>query len=183
MVHSGESASHLVLSKSDGRSSIHVLAGKYVTSLPLLRAFDTFLDTPTSFLNAHRPTSQTFSSIVDTKPSHAHLDKEARPSHLPNPFFTFLTIFSTPRAEWEIDSLPYNLRIFRDQVYSDDIFDMRLKECGTYAPLHAKYGVDVEEGAVVVVRPDGYVGAVVELTEDGFEAINAYFAGFMISRK
>lgn len=155
------------------------MAGKYDTSLPRLAALDRFLDSPTSFFNVHRPTAP-FSSIVDSKPSHAHLDRESRPNHLPNPFFTFLTIFSTPRSEWEIDSLPYNLRIFREQIYSDDIFDMRMNECGTDAPLHAKYGVDVEKGAIVVVRPDGYVGAVTELNEDGFEAVNAYFAGFML---
>lgn len=29
------------------------------------------------------------------------------------------------------------------------------------------------------MRPDGYVGAQVPLSQDGFEALNAYFAGFM----
>lgn len=29
------------------------------------------------------------------------------------------------------------------------------------------------------MRPDGYVGAVVPFNQDGFEALNAYFAGFL----
>ena len=45
--------------------------------------------------------------------------------------------------------------------------------------MHEKYGVSVDKGALVLVRPDGYVGAIVTLDEDGFEAMNAYFAGFM----
>lgn len=47
--------------------------------------------------------------------------------------------------------------------------------------MHAKYGVDVKKGSIIVVRPDGYVGAVVSLSEDGFDGLNAYFAGFMKS--
>jgi hypothetical protein len=63
----------------------------------------------------------------------------------------------------------------------DDIFDRRVPEAGTNAPLHVKYGVDVDKGAIVVVRPDSYVGAVVALSEDGFEGLNRYFAGFLKS--
>lgn len=58
--------------------------------------------------------------------------------------------------------------------------DHHVPEAGKNAPLHMKYGVDVNKGAIIVVRPDSYVGAVVALSPDGFEAINAYFAGFLL---
>jgi phenol 2-monooxygenase len=48
-----------------------------------------------------------------------------------------------------------------------DIFDMR--------------GVDREQGCMVVVRPDQYVAHVLPL--DGFDALAAFFAGFMIEAR
>lgn len=39
------------------------------------------------------------------------------------------------------------------------------------------YGIDPLKGAVVVVRPDGYVSMVAPL--NGVHDINEYFAGFM----
>lgn len=79
---------------------------------------------------------------------------------------------------FQIEDLPYNVRVYRDNLYADDVFDRRVgKE--SKAAVHNKWGVSTETGGIVVVRPDGYVGAVVPLNEDGFEAINAYFAGFL----
>ena len=54
-----------------------------------------------------------------------------------------------------------------------------MAEVGTNAPLHAKYGIDTAKGAIVAVRPDGYVGAVVTLDDAGFQALDAYFAAFL----
>lgn len=68
-------------------------------------------------------------------------------------------------------------------MFSDDLFDRRVPEAGTNAPLHAKYGVDVSKGAIVVVRPDGYVSASVQLNADGFEALNTFFDGFLTGVK
>lgn len=39
------------------------------------------------------------------------------------------------------------------------------------------FGIDPEGGAIVVVRPDGYVGAMAPFEKVG--DINAYFAGFL----
>jgi len=78
----------------------------------------------------------------------------------------------------QIEDLPYNARIYRDNIYSDDIYDRRVGK-DAKAALHTKWGVSTEQGGIVVVRPDGYVGAQVPLSQDGFEALNAYFGGFM----
>ena len=40
------------------------------------------------------------------------------------------------------------------------------------------YGIDPSAGALVVVRPDGYVGTVAPL--DGVAFLSAYFESFMI---
>ena len=39
------------------------------------------------------------------------------------------------------------------------------------------YGIDPEKGAIVVVRPDGYVGTMAPFEKVG--DINDYFAGFL----
>lgn len=163
----------------NGAFRIHVLAGTFESSKTSLAAFATFLASPTSFLNVHRPAAEVKSSIVDLLPSPAHLESTSS-TFKPNPFFTFLTIFATPHTEWEISAIPYELRLYRDQIYSDDIFDMRLQASGKSHPLHDKYGVDVEKGAIAIVRPDGYVAAVVGINEAGFKGMNDYFAGFLL---
>ena len=43
---------------------------------------------------------------------------------------------------------------------------------------YAKYGIDERAGAIVVVRPDGYIGTVAPL--DGLPFLNAYFAAFLL---
>lgn len=42
---------------------------------------------------------------------------------------------------------------------------------------YESYGIDAEKGAVVVVRPDGYVGVVAPF--ENLQIINEYFASFM----
>lgn len=165
-------------------SRIHVLAGRFESSLPALNALSDFLVSPNSFHNVYRPSqSASYSSVIgDHQPFSRHINATELPLKA-NPFFTYLTIFATSHTQWEIDSVPAALRLVRERIYSDDIFDKRVPEVGTDAPLHRKYGVDLNKGAIVVVRPDGYVGAVVQLNADGFSALNAYFQGFLLGRK
>lgn len=169
--------------KMTGAFRINVFAGNFKTSLPALNAFDAYLNSPTSFVNVHRPAEGVFSSILDGNGiAPRYIEHEALKQPL-NPFFTFLTVLAEPHTEWDIEDLPLSLRIFRDQVYSDDVFDRRVAEAGRTHPVHTKYGIDPTKGAIVVVRPDGYVGAVVTLNEDGFEALSTYFAGFLKATK
>ncbi|MCJ1383685.1 hypothetical protein MMC17_006799 [Xylographa soralifera] len=94
-------------------------------------------------------------------------------------FFTICTIFAAPRPSIEIaDMLPALLARYSAHVYADDIEDARNPQIKAVA--HAKMGLDQERGGVIVVRPDGYVGCVVQLVEgDGtVNALNEYFASF-----
>ncbi|GAA5892395.1 hypothetical protein JCM6882_003659 [Rhodosporidiobolus microsporus] len=165
--------------KMNGAFRIHVLAGEQKKTQQALKQWDQFLDGSSSFFNRYRPKAGVSSSIVFNGHETRHIEPEAGkrdPNY--NPFFDFLYIFADSHTEWDIEELPYNVRIYRDNIYADDLYDRRVgKEAK--AALHAKWGVSTETGGIVVVRPDGYVGAVVPLNQDGFEAVNAYFAGFL----
>ncbi|KAL9608918.1 MAG: hypothetical protein Q9167_006274 [Letrouitia subvulpina] len=95
-------------------------------------------------------------------------------------FFTICITFAAPRESIDIkDMVPNPLVRYRDHIYADDIFDGQVPDAR--APAHAKMGLSVEEGGVVVVRPDGHVGCVVRLAQgDGtVDALNEYFAAFV----
>ncbi|SGZ32377.1 BQ5605_C040g11865 [Microbotryum silenes-dioicae] len=165
--------------KMNGAFRVIVMAGQYEASKASLKAFDEFLSSSSSFWNVHRPKQGIQAAQVYNSYDSRHIETDTRDPNF-NPFFTFITVFADPHTEWDIEALPFNLRAYRDQIYSDDIFDKRVPEAGSNAPLHAKYGVDVKKGSIVVVRPDGYVGAITSLDADGFEALNAYFKTFLI---
>lgn len=111
----------------------------------------------------------------------ADLDKVSHhEKHLPHSrFFTICTIFASKRPEIEISrDVPGVLARYRDLVYADDRSDSRFPEAK--ATAHAKMGLDEEKGGVVVVRPDGYVGVVVNLVEgsETVDVLNDYFSSF-----
>jgi hypothetical protein len=94
-------------------------------------------------------------------------------------FFTICTIFAAPRASIEISKIvPSLLARYNTHVYADDIEDPR--QPNLHAVAHAKMGLDQQRGAIVVVRPDGYVGCVIQLIEgnDTHDALNEYFGAF-----
>lgn len=98
-------------------------------------------------------------------------------------FFTICTIFATKRATIEISrDVPSLLARYRDHIYADDRWDRRVPDAR--ASAHAKMGIDEERGALVVVRPDGYVGVVVRLVEGSgtVQALNEYFSAFCSTR-
>jgi len=102
-------------------------------------------------------------------------------SHNPHSrLFTICTTFAAPRQKLEIaELLPEVLARYRNHVYADDIWDQRVPDAK--AAAHAKMGLDEEKGGVVVVRPDGYVGCVVQLVEGSgtVDALNEYFGAFV----
>ena len=106
----------------------------------------------------------------------SHHEKHNPHSH----FFTICTTIAAIRSEIEItDLLPKLLARYRDHVYADDVWDARVPQAE--AAAHAKMGLDQQRGGVVVVRPDGYVGCVVQLVEGSstVDALNEYFGAFV----
>jgi phenol hydroxylase-like protein/FAD binding domain-containing protein len=89
------------------------------------------------------------------------------------PFVSTCTIFAAPHGHIDrAASVPSPLD--QERVYADDVPDRRWLRAE--APAHAKLGIDILNGAVAVVRPDGYVGCTVRL-EGGksVEVLEAYF--------
>lgn len=103
-----------------------------------------------------------------------HHDKDTPHS----PFFSVAVVFASPRPEIEIADLPSFYHGYANRVYADDIWDHRVPDAK--AAAHAKAGL--EEGGVVVVRPDGHVGCAVKLVEGTgtADALESYFSAFLV---
>ena len=95
-------------------------------------------------------------------------------------FFSICTVFATPRDKIEISKMvPALFARYSDHIYADDVWDARVPEA--QASAHAKMGLDADRGGVVIVRPDGHVGCVVQLVEGSgtVDALNEYFSAFV----
>lgn len=103
--------------KMNGAFRIHIFAGEFATSQPILKKLDAFINSPGSFINVHRPAKGVHASTRDGQGMGAlrYIEKEVAMQEQ-NPFFTFLTVFSDPHTEWSLEDLPLSLRTFRDQV-------------------------------------------------------------------
>ncbi|TFK80699.1 hypothetical protein K466DRAFT_503427 [Polyporus arcularius HHB13444] len=88
--------------------------------------------------------------------------------------FDILCITSAERDKVDYTDVPEVFRSHWSKVLVDDIDYAGRSGGGGFAA----YGIDPKSGAIVVVRPDGYVGTVAPL--DRVEDINAYFSGFML---
>ena len=149
----------------NGSFRIFVFAQSYLRSQRALRDFALHLEDRNSFFSHYlRPDIDTVSYFEHTNP-HSF-------------FFSMAVIFAACRVEVDIDSwLPPLLTRYRDHVYADDVVDLKRPEVRDAA--HAKMGFE-REGGVVVVRPDGYIGCTIALTEGSgtVDALNQYFASF-----
>jgi phenol 2-monooxygenase len=78
----------------------------------------------------------------------------------------WLSIFAGPGGPSAFETLggmPFG-RVFYDEDHS----------------AHRRYGVDVEKGAVFVLRPDGWVGTVVHMDDGAPAKLERYFSRFLI---
>ena len=149
--------------KTDGRFRVLVFAGNLTREAQRARIADLaahLASDEDSFVNVYEPASTSTTSI-----SHP---------------IEIITIHSPARTGVELQELPAVLHPWNEglgwdywKVFADDR-DIH----GEHGEAYRKCGTDETKGALVVVRPDGYLGMVAELT--GLGAVNAYFAGFMI---
>ncbi|KJA23481.1 hypothetical protein HYPSUDRAFT_137515 [Hypholoma sublateritium FD-334 SS-4] len=87
--------------------------------------------------------------------------------------FDIISISTASKAIVRYNELPLLLRSHWSKALIDDTDATGTKGGDGYA----NYGIDRADGAIVVVRPDGYVGVVAKL--DGIATIDAYFSSFM----
>ena len=121
--------------------------------------------------------------------SFLHSDGEAANNHdmhcWHSQFYSFCTILATHHANVDIDTmLPSLLATYREHVYVDNIPNEISASDKSLPVTTTKIQTLVHQPAVVVVRPDGYVGCIVRLIEGPSTvlALNTYFARF-VSKK
>ncbi|KAK0634498.1 FAD binding domain-containing protein [Bombardia bombarda] len=150
----------------NGSFRLFIFAGKPAVTAQALRDLASNMSRKGSFYSAYtRPD-------VDTVSHHERHNPHSM-------FFSVCTVFAEKRSNIEISmDLPALLARYNDNVYADDRWDRRFPDAKGTA--HVKMGLDEERGAVVVVRPDGYVGVVVALSEGSatVDALNQYFGAF-----
>ncbi|KAF2431083.1 hypothetical protein EJ08DRAFT_611307 [Tothia fuscella] len=154
----------------NGSYRVYIFAGRLQKTSQTLKDFTKALDKKSSFYSAF---------LRDDIDSVSYHERHNPDSH----FFTLATIFNAKRTEIEImEHLPKTLARYRDHVYADDVWDVRVPDAK--AAAHAKMGLDEENGGVVIVRPDGYVGCVVKLVEGSgtVDALNEYFGSFVTKK-
>ncbi|KAK0105095.1 hypothetical protein ONS96_004498 [Cadophora gregata f. sp. sojae] len=116
------------------------------------------------------------------------LSSDKSPVHrftLPNAdidsFIEPIVVFHGKRLEMEQEQIPeyfwpvtgkWGMRDLHKTFIDDDSYN------SGYGHAYEKYGVDVREGAVVVVRPDQYISLITSL--DDHEDISKFFEGFAL---
>lgn len=152
----------------NGSYRIYVFAGKPSVTRNAVADFAHNIQKKSSFYSAYARPDINSVDYHERHNPHSH-------------FFTLATIFNAHRPDIEIkDMLPDVLVRYWDHVYADDVWDQRVPNAK--AAAHAKMGLSEDEGGVVVVRPDGYVGCVVKLVHGSgtVDALNQYFASFCV---
>lgn len=142
----------------NGSYRIFIFAGNPKTTCRAISDLAVFLREKNSLFSAYARQDVTVVPYRDRHNPHSN-------------FFTFCFIFNTPRVKIEVSEvLPDFLEHYSYHVYADDI--------RTQGAAHAKLGIDQDNGVVVIVRPDGFVGCSLPLTEGSrtVEAINLFFA-------
>ncbi|KAG8900286.1 hypothetical protein FRB99_006141 [Tulasnella sp. 403] len=142
------------LMPSDTRFKVLLFVGDLTDAnqLAKIQAFATELDTPSSFIKKFTPAGAKFDTVFD-----------------------IITVTTTKKEVCEYTLVPAILRSHWSKVFVDDI--------ALYGNIggitYESYGIS-SEGAVVIVRPDGYVGMVAPF--DGSTThFDGYFSQFLKS--
>jgi 2-polyprenyl-6-methoxyphenol hydroxylase-like FAD-dependent oxidoreductase len=96
-----------------------------------------------------------------------------------SPLFSLALVLAAKRSEIEISDLPALFQDYAGRVYADDVWQKPAADAK--APAHTKTGFeDIDDGGVVVVRPDGHVACSVRLAgKETAEALEGYFSTFL----
>jgi hypothetical protein len=164
---------HEVQFNSPSGFRIYILTGSLKKNAQKLQSLAKGLLEPKSFINRYHGKIRAGLEGLPT------LSPEAAQKSPFNPFFIFLLIVKQNRFRFELSDVE-NLSPLNRYVYADD-HQLGGEKIGhlegdeTVGGLHRKWGL--EDGAIVVTRPDGYVGVVLRLDE--LNVLEEYFAGFL----
>ena len=146
--------------KSDGRWRIILFAGNILSQVQRLRmeTLCATLDSPTGLIRRYTPNQRPVDAVIE-----------------------ILTVHSSERQQVELlRDFPEILRPEREGEgwdYEKVFVDDWSYHCG-HGRAHEGWGVDKERGAVVVLRPDGYVGWIGEIED--VDQLDEYFAGVLL---
>ncbi|KAI8996410.1 FAD binding domain-containing protein [Trametes punicea] len=115
---------------------------------------------------------QALAEEMDRPSSFYHRFGQGQPSTV----FDILSISSAKKQDVNYTDLPRLFRQHWSKVLLDDT-DMYARVGGGG---YEAYGIEPQRGAIVVVRPDGYVGMVAPL--ERLKDVDAYFDSFMVAR-
>ena len=144
---------------ADGRFRVLVFAGdlRQESQVVKINGLAAGLASQQSFVNVYKPASANIDCRIE-----------------------IITIHASPRARVELLELPEVLHPWNEKlgwdywkVYADDR-DIH----GERGEAYRMCGIDESKGGLVVVRPDGYVGMVADMTD--LDSVNKYFSGFMV---
>jgi hypothetical protein len=88
-------------------------------------------------------------------------------------------IYASEKNKIDVSSIPGLLQAYHQHLYADDIPDIRVPTAK--AAAHAKIGFSLDQGGVVVARPDGHIACTLKLVEGSgtVDALNEYFSSFV----
>lgn len=164
---------HEVKYDAPGGFRIYLLAGPHALNSSTLLDFAGHLRSGKSFINRfHGIAPASLSGLPPVSPG----------GKLVNPYFAILTIIPASRFSFELAHLS-DLAPLNTYVYADDHQEggrHLSNEDGerTVGGLHKKWGL--EDGGIVVCRPDGYVGCIAPLTPAGWLGLEKYFDRFLV---
>lgn len=144
------------LAPSDTRFKLIIFCGdlKDASQRKKLDSFAKELDSETGFVKKFTPEGAPFDSVFD-----------------------ILTIGTTKKETCSYTEVPERLRSHWSKVFIDDVS----LHHGLGGKTYETYGIS-SNGAVVVVRPDGYVGMIASL-DGSVQHLDAYFSRFLLSDK
>lgn len=148
---------------SDGRWRVLNFAGDVEKKPELfeqLRKISDYVYSEESFRTKYTPVNAREDSVID-----------------------ILTIYASTRDNLEFFDFPkvciprdHKKRLNYWKLYNGTERTLHEGECDAYK----KYGINKDEGCVVVVRPDGYVALVTDFSVDGYKNVGAFFEKFML---
>lgn len=151
---------------SDGRWRVLVFPGDIAndkTKFAFTKDFsDYLLDRAQSFVQKYTPATAQLYSVIDV-----------------------ILVLANKRVEIEWNDIPEAFR-HRDEAGRMDYWSVYTDEPSYHqghGKIYEKYGIDPKQGAVLVVRPDGYVSLVAETSMNGVKEIENFFDGFMVEQK
>lgn len=149
---------------SNGHFRIIVFVGSqlHTGGLDKLSSYLSGKDSP---LTLYSPPSHSSTTSSNSGISNAQ-DINYNPASDPSTIIELFLIHTSPHLETPIENLPAPFPEWQATIYED-----------AHHKAHCELGVDANVGAVVVVRPDGYVGLVTRLS--GVERVGRYFGGIL----